>query len=167
MSEDSKHPGEPGAKRFYDHLKCRCAECVEQARLANAAKYAKWRLKNPVKRALGLPADHGTALKYSRGCRCASCRAANADRARDYYTSKPKEPKERSKAPRAAKPVQPHRQTASASGIKIVKAARPNASAEGEIKFVEPPVYRCWLPLDNGMDCVRRLPCPVPGHGDE
>lgn len=69
---------------FYGWMrkKCTCEVC-----LAHKASFYDKRNKKrrkgglePTKGVYGRPADHGEMLKYKRGCRCAECRRANAEK---------------------------------------------------------------------------------------
>jgi hypothetical protein len=84
-----KEPFTHGTMYGWMRRKCGCTVC-------SGAKRAWYDLRNEKRRGLGTVVKgayskdpvHGTSAKYSRGCRCSECRAANADKERKRKKSK-------------------------------------------------------------------------------
>jgi hypothetical protein len=72
--DDPRH----GTTNGYSNFGCRCAQCTEANRLAQAAYKARLRAEG---RVLGA---HGTDSCYDSGCRCDECRAAHNRKSREY-----------------------------------------------------------------------------------
>lgn len=74
-----------GTLSQYMRYKCRCDKCKEV--------YSKWRRESRqtqnsyIKGPYSKNPKHGTTAKYSKGCRCDQCRAANAAKARRLRNS--------------------------------------------------------------------------------
>ena len=75
-----------GTSTGWMRKKCRCPECVTARRAwydaRNAKRRAEYQHVRGPRSPYGRPSTHGEKLHYTRGCRCAECRAANAAYAR-------------------------------------------------------------------------------------
>jgi hypothetical protein len=72
-----------GTKMGWMRTKCKCQLCDEQRKQWYLERNAKRRASNGVKGPYSKNPLHGTSARYSRGCRCDECRAANTQKERD------------------------------------------------------------------------------------
>lgn len=77
VSEQEREPFTHGTLYGWMKRKCPCDHCESAKRTWHNERNAKRRAKaggiGPYKQ----PAEHGTAKRYKRGCKCGDCRAAN------------------------------------------------------------------------------------------